>query len=261
MPSLVHAFTIGLFIGYNPVIGILAVISLFLALGLAWRKREAANWLPPLNALAGLAAYAGALTFLVYPASGLIPIWTSAAVRATHASLPTMFTLNHAYSKLGTKKLIAVMLVLVIAGATQLPIMTQAIQSNLTRTGATIDRLNLDYRAPYYRLCEIAKESGKTIVFALNLRGARVCLSMLPNAVVKRVPTNQTTFDALLAEGWNAIYLYDDYYIDPSSLHMYPEYYRDILISHSYPGYTIETLWVDGESYAFKMTPVAATQT
>lgn len=262
-PSLLYAFAIGLLFGYDPILGVLVVISLFLAVGSVWRKRTAANGLPTLNALAGLAAYAGALTYLVYPASGLIPIWTSAAVRATHASLPTVFTLNHAYSKIGTKKIIAVLLILVIAGATQLPIMSQAIQSNLTRTGAAIDRLNLDYRAPYHRLCELAKESGKTIVFALNLRGARVCLSMLPNAVATRVPANQSTFDALLAEGWNTIYLYDDYFtvVDPSSLQMYPEYYRDILISQSYAGYAIETLWVDGESYAFKMTPVATTQT
>jgi hypothetical protein len=126
-----------------------------------------------------------------------------------------------------------------------------------------VDRLSLDYRAPYYRLYQLAKDSGRTIVFALNPRGARTYLSMLPKVHVASVPTNETAFNMLLAQGWDTIYLYDSYYtvIDPSSLQLYPEYYREILISHSYPGYTIETLWVDGESYAFKMTPVATTQT
>jgi hypothetical protein len=262
--SFLYASAIGLIVGYNPIFAIIALASVLLAVWAAWRRRTAATSLPPWNALIGLGAYESALLLLApTPATGLIPVWTSAAARASHASLPVLFTFNHAYGRLGSKTVVGVLLVLLVLGSTQFPVITQAIQSNLTRTGTAVDRLNFDYRAPYYRLYQLAKDSGRTIVFALDLRGARTYLSMLLNVQVSLVPANETTFNTLLAQGWDTIYLYDSYYtvIDPSSLQLYPEYYREILISHLYPGYTIETLWVDGESYAFKMTPVAATQT
>ena len=213
----------------------------------------------------GLGAYEAALLLLApTPATGLIPVWTSAAARASHASLPVLFTFNHAYGRLGSKTVVGVLLVLLVLGSTQFPVITQAIQSNLTRTGATVDRLSLDYRAPYYRLYQLAKDSGRTIVFALESeRGEDIPFNVAERTVFRvSLPTRLRSI-LLLAQGWDTIYLYDSYYtvIDPSSLQLYPEYYREILISHSYPGYTIETLWVDGESYAFKMTPVATTQT
>jgi len=261
LPSFLHAFAIGIFVGYNPVFAVIAFVSILLTIRTAWRKRTALAGFPPWNALAGLSAYAAALFFLIYPAGGLIPVWTSTAMRASHASLPVAFTFSHSYRKIGARNVVVMLLVLLAVGSTQLYVIAQAVQSNLTPTGAPVDRLSLDYRAPYYRLYELAKDSGRTLVLAPNPRGARTYLSMLPNAQVMPIPGDQSQFNTVLAEGWDMIYLYDYYYTGGPTLAdpRYPQYYREILISSSYPGYVIERLWSDAESYAFMMTPVAST--
>jgi hypothetical protein len=229
--SFLYASAIGLILGYNPVFAVIALASVFLAVKAAWRRRTAATSLLPWNALAGLGAYEGTLLLLVgwIPATGLVPVWTSTAIRASHASLPAVFTFKHTYGKVGTKTVIAILLVLLVVGSMQVPAFRAAIQSNLTRTGSTVDRLSLEYRAPYYRLYQLAKDSGRTIVFTLNPRGARTYLSMLPNVQVSLVPADETTLNTLLAQGWDTIFLYDSYYTvaDPSSLNS--PYHRDIM--------------------------------
>jgi len=80
---------------------------------------------------------------------------------------------------------------------------------------------------------------------------------MLPNATAAYVPPTEEEFRNLLSKGWDTIFLYDDYFTIkiPELAEAYPPYYREILLSRSYQGYEIETLWVDGESYALKMIP------
>jgi len=73
------------------------------------------------------------------------------------------------------------------------------------------------------------------------------------------VPGSEDGFKGLLAQQWDAIFLYDDWVTIavPEMIGAYPSYYGEILKSGEYPGYVIETLWVDGESYAMRMTPSA----
>lgn len=91
LESFLYASAIGLVLGYNPIFAVLALASVFLAVRAAWRRRTATTSLPPWNALTGLGAYEGALLLLVGTlATGLVPVWTSSAVRASHASLPVV---------------------------------------------------------------------------------------------------------------------------------------------------------------------------
>jgi len=133
------------------------------------------------------------------------------------------------------------------------------LQRSLSRE--PVDRLSLDYRAPYYRLYLLAKDSGRTLVFGgVHFRGIRIYMSMLPNVVLYPV-VGEDVFKGLLASGpWDTIFLYDDWVTIavPSMIDMYPPYYGEILKSRQYPGYMLEMVWVDGESYAIKMIPTMA---
>jgi hypothetical protein len=129
--------------------------------------------------------------------------------------------------------------------------------------GEPIDRLSFSYRAPYYRLYLLARDSGKTLVVTSQDRGIVLYMSMLPNAVVEAVPPNGTAFKALLDKGWDTVFLYDDWYTikDPALAvknQWYPPYYLDILLQKRYQGYCVVTLWVDGESYALRMVKTNA---
>ncbi len=129
-------------------------------------------------------------------------------------------------------------------------------ERSLQRVGEPINRLSLDYRAPYYRLYLIAKASGKTLVVGgIELRGIVAYMSMLPNVVLAGVPSSEGEFMRLINQTWDAIYLYDDWFTiqDPSIATAYPAYYWAILHSTSYHNFDIQTLWVDSESYAFQL--------
>ena len=83
-------------------------------------------------------------------------------------------------------------------------------------------------------------------------------MAMLPNVVLVPVAANETEFQILLGQDWDAIFLYDDWVTIkvPSMVDVYPPYYAEILRSKQYAGYNIEPLWIDGESYALRMTNV-----
>jgi hypothetical protein len=152
-----------------------------------------------------------------------------------------------------------------LVGSTQLGTLAAAFQTSLSRE--PVDRLTLDYRAPYYRLYLLAKSSGKTIVFGgIEMRGIRAYMAMLPNVTLVPVwargepwALNETEFKALLQQHWDSIYLYDDWVTIkiPSWIDTYPEFYSQILRFRQYPGYTVETVWIDGESYALKMVKIS----
>jgi hypothetical protein len=150
------------------------------------------------------------------------------------------------------------MFLLLIVGSTQVASFAGAFQRSLSRE--PVDRLSFDYRAPYYRLYLLAKGSGKTLVFGgIEMRGVRAYMAMLPNVVLVGAGGDwgltEIAFQALLKQGWDSIYLYDDWVTIkiPSMIGMYPSFYAEILTTRQYRGYIIETLWVDGESYALRM--------
>jgi len=144
--------------------------------------------------------------------------------------------------------------------STQVPQFSYTLQRSLS--AEPVNRLSFDYRAPYFRLYQLAGESGRTLVLGLHLRGIRVYMSMLPNVIVLPVPSTEADFQKLIGKGWDTIFLYDDWLTIkvPAMLNAYPPYYRQILVSRSYSGYVVETLWVDGESYAIRMVKSGAVQ-
>jgi hypothetical protein len=165
------------------------------------------------------------------------------------------------YSRLKVRRAAGLIIILLIVGSTELGTLADAFQRSLSVE--PVDRLSLDYRAPYYRLYLLAKSSGKTLVFGgIEMRGVVAYMAMLPNVVLvpvgargQRGALNETEFQALLQQHWDSIYLYDDWVTIkiPSWIDVYPEFYSQILRSRQYPGYTIEAIWIDGESYALTM--------
>jgi hypothetical protein len=202
-----------------------------------------------------IAGFAVTLFVLIYPAAGLIPFWTSTAIRASHTSLPAFLSIHRLYRKLKPKKLVAVILLFLLISSTQIPLLATALQTNLSRTGDTVNRFSLDYRAPFFRLYQIAEHSGKTLVVASNPRGASTYLSFLSNVTLSPIPGNETAFRALVSGNWDMIILYDNYYTikDPATIANYPTYYRQIVLGTQYANYHMVILWVDGESYALKL--------
>jgi hypothetical protein len=260
-PDLPRAIVVALWYGFNPLFALFAVLSV-LAVGYdLLRTRSSTVFFLALNAVWSLGAFVVPTEFVLESMGGALSGWTSAIIRTTSASLPLIVTFPRLYSRLKVRKAAGLILILLIVGSTQLGSFAAAFQRSLSRE--PVDRLSLEYRAPYYRLYLIAKDSGRTLVLGgLHMRGIRMYMSILPNVVLVGIqipgqtrPMNESQFQALLDQGWDSIFIYDDWVTIkvPSMIDAYPPFYAEMLRSRQYPGYTIETLWVDGESYALKM--------
>jgi hypothetical protein len=260
-PDLPKAIAVALWYGFNPLFALFAVLSVFTVGYDLLRARSSAVFFLALNAVWSLGAFVVPTEFLLEAMGGALSGWTSSIIRTTHASLPLIVAFPRFYSRLKVRRAMGLILILLIVGLTQLGSFAAAFQRSLSRE--PVDRLSLDYRAPYYRLYLLAKDSGKTLVFGgIHMRGVRAYMAMLPNVVLVPVAprgdpwtSNATEFQALLRQSWDSIYLYDDWVTIkvPSMIDAYPPFYSEILRSRQYPGYTVEALWIDGESYALKM--------
>jgi hypothetical protein len=266
-PDLPRALAVGLAYGFNPLFALFAVFSAFLVSYDLLRRRSWIAFFLVLNAMWSLGAFVFSAEFILEAMFGALSGWTSAIIRTTHSALPCIVGFPSVYGRLKVKSVAALMFLVLIVGSTQVSSLAGAFQRSLSRE--PVDRLRFDYRAPYYRLYLLAKDSGKTIVFGgIHMRGIRAYMAMLPNVVLVPVgprggggdwsALEETIFRTWLSnsgQGWDSIYLYDDWVTIkiPSWIDAYPEFYSQILRSKQYPGYTVETLWVDGESYALRM--------
>jgi len=255
-------FITSLVYGYNPLFAIFAFVAFLMWVRSAIRHRSTISAGVGWNMLLAFLSFAISLNIVVGTTPSALTAWTSAMVRTTHTSLPAIAGFSRLYEKVKTKHMAAILLVFLALASTQIPQLTDTLQRSLSRE--PVDRLSFDYRAPYYRLYLLAKDSGRTLVIGgLHMRAIRVYMSMLPNVVVLPVPGTEEGFKDYLSRGWDTIFLYDDYFTIkiPWMAEAYPPYYREILLSRTYQGYQIEMLWVDGESYAVRMTKSAVTST
>jgi hypothetical protein len=260
-PDLTAAIVVALWYGFNPLFALFAVLSVFAVGHDLLRNRSSDLFLLALNAVWSLGAFIGPMAFFLEQIAGALSGWTSSIIRTAHASLPLIVSFPRLYSRLKVRRAAGLIIILLIVGSTQLGTLAAAFQRSLSRE--PVDRLSLDYRAPYYRLYLLAKGSGKTLVFGgIEMRGIMAYMAMLPNVVLVGVGArgepwalNETEFKALLKQHWDSIYLYDDWVTIkiPSWIDAYPEFYSQILRSRQYPGYIVQTLWIDGESYALEM--------
>ena len=246
-------FAVSLFYGYNPLFAIFAFVAFFIQIWSLKRHRSAIKAGVGWNMLLAFLSFAISLQIVIGTLPGALYGWTSTMVRMTHTSLPVVAGFSSLYEKVKTKHMAAILLVFLALASTQIPQLTYTLQRGLSRE--PVDRLSFDYRAPYYRLYLLAKDSGRVLILGLHMRAIRVYMSMLPNATAAYVPPTEEEFRSLLSKGWDKIFLYDDWLTIkvPEMVNAYPPYYREILLSRNYQGYEIETLWVDGESYALKM--------
>jgi len=257
-PDLFWAFAIGLTYGFNPLFAMFAVLSLVAVNLNFFRKRSSATLFLALNAIWSLGAFAVSAAASVLTLYGALTEWTSVIIRASHVSLPGIVGFSSIYRRLGVRTVAVLMLALVVGGSTQIGVFANAFQRSLSRE--PVDRLSLDYRAPYYRLYLLAKDSGKTLVFGgAHMRGIRMYMTMLANVTLVSVGVvgqpyalNETEFEGWLEQEWDAIFLYDDW-VTIDRVDVYPQFYSEILQSRRYSGYFAETVWVDNESYALKM--------
>jgi len=257
-PEFAEALGLGLFYGYNPLFAVFALASVALAVYLLLRSRSSEASFVLLSMILSLGTFAVSVMFTIVANPSAVTGWTSTLVRAAHTSLPSFVGFGGLYQRLKPKRVAALIIVTMLLLSTQVPSFAATFQRSLSRE--PVDRLSLDYRAPYYRLYLLAKDSGKTLVIGgIHFRGIRMYMSMLPNVALSTVPGSEDGFKGLLAQQWDAIFLYDDWVTIavPEMISAYPSYYGEILKSIQYPGYVIETLWVDGESYAMRMTPSA----
>jgi hypothetical protein len=260
-PDLARAITVGLGYGFNPLFAVFAAFSILVVGYDLYRRRSSVAFFLLLNAIWSFGAFIVPTEFFLEAMGGALSGWTSSIIRTTHSALPCIVGFPSLYRHLRIKRVAGLMLLLLIVGSTQVDTFAEAFQRSLSRE--PVDRLSLDYRAPYYRLYLLARGSGKTLVFGgIEMRGVRAYMAMLPNVVVvpvgvrgQRGALNETEFQALLGRHWDSIYLYDDWVTIkiPSWIDAYPEFYAQILRSRQYPGYTVEALWIDGESYALAM--------
>jgi hypothetical protein len=263
-PELPVALAVGLGYGFNPLFALFAVCSLVTVTFDLLRRRSSTALFLVLNAVCSFGAFVAAAGIMLQALPGALATWTSAIIRTTHASLPCLAGFPSLYQRVRVKTVAILMVTLLLFGSTQAHLVVMGFQRGLSVE--PIDRLSFEYRAPYYKAYLLAKDSGRTLVFGgIHMRGIRMYMTMLPNVVLVSVGTrasggafNETQFQALLEEGWDLILLYDDWYTIkvPGMIDAYPEFYSKILRSSQYDGYKIETLWIDGESYALRMVKV-----
>jgi len=254
----VRGFITSLVYGYNPLFAIFAFVSFFMWSRSAIRRRSTISAGIGWNML--LAFLSFTISLYITVGTLALTIWTSTMVRMTHTSLPAVAGFSSLYEKVKPKRMAAILLVFLALASTQIPLLTDTLQRALSRE--PVNRLSFEYRAPYYRLYLLAKDSGRILVIGgLHMRGIRVYLSMLPNVFLAGVPPSEDAFRSLVDKGWDSIFLYDDYFTIkvPAMLSAYPAYYQQILVSRSYPGYSVEAIWIDSESYAIRMTKSAST--
>jgi hypothetical protein len=264
-PDLLVALAVGLAYGFNPLFALFAVCSLVTVTFDLLRRRSSTALFLLLNAVCSFGAFAVAAGIMFQGLPGALANWTSAIIRPTYTSLPCLAGVPSLYRRLKIKMVAVLIIVFLILGSTQADLVAKAFQRGLSVE--PVDRLSLDYRAPYYRIYLLARGSGKTLVFGgIEMRGIRMYMNMLPNVVLVPVglrgshgALNETQFRAWLKEGWDTILLYDDWFTIkvPSMIDDYPEFYSQILRSRQYPGYVVETLWIDGESYALRMVKIS----
>jgi len=262
-PDLPRAIAVGLAYGFNPLFALFAGFSLLAVSFDLFKRRSPTPLFLTLNAIWSVGAFVIPAAIVVQTLHGALSRWTSAIIRTTHAALPCVVGFPSLYGRLKVRRVAGMTLILLILGSTQVWSFAETFQRSLSVE--PVNRLSLDYRAPYYRMYLVAKDSGKTLVFGgLHMRGIRMYMAMLPNVVLaplvvdegrQRRYLNETEFQTWLEQNWDSVFLYDDWYTIEVPLFMgsYPQFYAEILTSREYPGYSVETLWADGESYALKM--------
>ena len=257
-PELAEALGLGLFYGYNPLFAVFALASVALAVYLLLRSRSSEASFVLLSVILSLGTFAVSVMFTIVANPTAVTGWTSTLVRAAHTSLPSFVGFGGLYQRLKPRRVAVLIIVTMLLLSTQVPSFAATFQKSLSLE--PVDRLSLDYRAPYYRMYLIAEDSGKTLVFGgLHMRGIRIYMSMLPNVKLVPVPGTIDELRGWLAIGWDAVFLYDDWVTIavPEMIGAYPSYYGEILKSREFGGHALETLWVDGESYALKMTTLS----
>jgi len=240
---------IGLAYGFGPLFALLVPVGIVMAA----RLRTKLSRFVVLTMLLSLASFAIASDISAVEISGVS--FLSDLIRLTSTALPLVVGLGYLYSRLKPKYVFVALLVYLAIGAAFIPTLSNALQSSQNVTGAPVDRLSLNYRAPYYRMYQIASTSGRTlIVIPGGERGVYVYASMLPKVTLALIPPNQGNFSQLLGQGWNSIFLYSEGGpLTMSSVATYPSYYQSITFSHSYGGYVVKQLWNDSESYALQL--------
>jgi len=261
--DLMGAVVIALGYGFNPLFALFAVFSIFATTLDLFKQRSSKALFLLLTGFWSLGAFVIPTAVILQTIGGALSGWTSSIVRTTHASLPCIVGFPSLHRRLKIRRVAALIVIFVILLSTQVGAFATVFQRSLSVE--PVDRLSLDYRAPYYRLYLLTKDSGKTLVFGgIHMREVRMYMAMLPNVDLVRVgrhgdprAMNETKFKAWIQQGWDAIFLYDDWMTIPRVLKAYPEFYSEILRSREYPGYRVEEVWIDGESYTLKMVKVS----
>jgi hypothetical protein len=264
-PDLLRAIVVGLGYGFNPLFALFAIFSVLVVCVDLLRNKSSIGLFLVLNAVWSFGAFVIPLEVILESMHGALTIWTSSVIRTTYGALPCIIGFPSLYRRLSIRRVAALTIIVVILGSTQLGTVAQAFQRSLSLE--PVDRLTLSYRAPYYRMYQLAERSGKVLIFGgAHMREIRMYMAMAPNVTLvpvgtrnARRPLNETEFQNWLGGNWDAIFLYDDWYTIkiPGGADAYPQFYSEILKSRQYPGYTVETLWIDGESYALQMIRVS----
>lgn len=237
-PQVGLAFIEGLAFGFGPL-AILVIASLFLV------KNRFIIYVSVLSFL----AYLVVVDFSVIFFPDATTSWVSNIFRLSSAALPSALCLGWLFSHKVPLKVYGSMFCLGLIVLVPLPSVLQSSQ-NLAAGG--VDRLSLDYRAPYYRMEQIAPP-GSLIITNVGLPQMMTFASFDRNITVVGLPANLTEFDRLVQQGWTRVYLYDEWVslLNPSfftTCQCYPAYYVGLLY-----GGDFTTLWSDGESYALEV--------
>lgn len=249
-PSEYYAFFLGLAYGLGPILMILT----FTAFYFSFKEKSKLGFLILTVSGLGMASFFVTANFAVEYLPDALSLWLSNIIRLSSAALPAAIGLGYLYSRLEDRTILTAIGITLLLGLILLPNFANAIQSSQNIQGGNIDRLNLNYRAPYLKMAEIAVPNSLIITGSSGYGQMTTFASMLSNVTVLGFPANQSGFDSLISRNYSTIYLYDSWVSlqNPDffkQCECYPQWYVNIVLSHSYRNNSIVILWSNGESY------------
>jgi len=255
----VYSTVVGMSVGWNPLIFILAVFGLTQILKRSYKKTVYEKLILIFSFFSVLVTV-GSIYISAFPsadqlATGItIPYGTM--VRLSHPSLLATFLVLPALKKveplLHKKRFLAVIVLVGIVSVASFVVAITSFQSQWS--SSYVDRLNFSYRSPYLKAYEYFQASGKTLVFGgVNVVQLSLFSRNMDSVFLARPPANESDMEFLInQEKWDTLLVYGitHYTASPALQESFP-FFWDLLNENT--SYGISMIWADGESYLLKV--------
>jgi len=255
----VYASAIGLIVGWNPIVFVLAIIGLSVMLKMR-RELTVYEKLILTTSFLSILVCAGSIYISAFPSadqlSAGITIPYGTMVRLSHPSLFATFLVLPALKNVEPlshkKRFLATIILFGIVTVTSFMVAIYSFQAQWS--SGYVDRLNFSYRSPYIKVRDYCQTSNKTLIFGgVNIVQTSLFLRNNENVFFASPPRNESEFHNLLnLEDWDTILIYGitHYTSRPALQESFP-FFWDLLSENT--SYGISIIFETGEAYFYEI--------